>query len=421
MTMDTRKQTGPASPGPFLAAPEAARELGISLPTLYAYVSRGLIRSEAAGEQRRARRYHAEDIARLKAGKEARRDPGGAARMSLSWGMPVLDSAITLIADGRLYYRGRDALELAVTRSLEDVAGLIWLDQLESKPLGLFAPPDPRQLRTVMNWRRKVPRLGMIDRFQVLLPIIAAQDLAAFDLRREAVARTAARILQLLTLSIGGDSDSASCSIVDMLERSRAPDKSDAAGLMNAALILCADHELNVSSFTARCVASSAATPYDVALAGLAALKGGRHGGATARVGAFLDELADAKQVRRVIADRLRRGERLPGFGQPLYPNGDPRARILLDEISKVCRRSPAMEMAFCVITEAQRATGEHPNIDFGLTVLTRILNLGAGYPLALFALGRTIGWIGHAIEQYEMGQLIRPRARYVGKMPLTY
>ena len=76
---------------------------GVSIPTLYAYVSRGLLRSEAGSRRRRTRRYRADDIARLKARKEARHDPGAAARKTLTWGMPVLDSAITLVADGRLY------------------------------------------------------------------------------------------------------------------------------------------------------------------------------------------------------------------------------------------------------------------------------------------------------------------------------
>src|SRR5438132_1518491 len=121
----------PSTGGPYLAASQAAGQLGVSIPTLYAYVSRGLVRSEAGSRQRRTRRYHADDIARLKARKEARRDPGGAARKTLTWGMPVLDSAITLVADGRLYYRGRDAVELAVARSAEEVANLIWMETLD--------------------------------------------------------------------------------------------------------------------------------------------------------------------------------------------------------------------------------------------------------------------------------------------------
>src|SRR5215210_4469099 len=110
----------------YLTAREAAEELGVSLKTLYAYVSRGLIRSEAVGGKKRNRRYRVEDIKRLKERAEQRRDPGKAAESALSWGMPVMESGITLISDGKLYYRGEDALGLAANGAFEEVAALIW-------------------------------------------------------------------------------------------------------------------------------------------------------------------------------------------------------------------------------------------------------------------------------------------------------
>ena len=90
----------------YLTAREAAGELGISTATLYAYVSRGLIRSEATGGKRRDRRYRAEDVSTLRERKEQRRDPARVARSALDWGTPVMESAITLIADGRVYVQG---------------------------------------------------------------------------------------------------------------------------------------------------------------------------------------------------------------------------------------------------------------------------------------------------------------------------
>src|SRR5690606_13971117 len=96
--------------------------------------------------------------------------------------------------------------------------------------------------------------------------------------------------------------------------------------LLTAALVLCADHELNVSSFTARCVASAGSTPYQVVQAGLAALQGTKHGGHTARAGALLDEIGEPENARNALGARLRRGESIPGFGHVLYPDGDPRA-----------------------------------------------------------------------------------------------
>ena len=110
----------------YLTAGEAAEELGISLRTLYAYVSRGLIRSEAVGGKRRNRRYRAEDVWRLKERKEQRRDPARVTESALDWGAPVMESSITLITGGRMYYRGHDAVILSEDHTLEQVAELIW-------------------------------------------------------------------------------------------------------------------------------------------------------------------------------------------------------------------------------------------------------------------------------------------------------
>src|SRR5262245_52724336 len=111
----------------YLTAREATAQLGVSAATLYAYVSRGLIRSEPTDGKKRVRRYHREDIQRLKERKELRRNPAKLAEQALHWGAPVLESSITLIANGRLYYRGHDVLTLAATQTVEEVAGLIWL------------------------------------------------------------------------------------------------------------------------------------------------------------------------------------------------------------------------------------------------------------------------------------------------------
>jgi citrate synthase len=184
---------------------------------------------------------------------------------------------------------------------------------------------------------------------------------------------------------------------------------------IRAALVLCADHELNVSSFTARAVASAAANPYAVVSAGLGALEGVRHGGISLRVESLLQALRRGRNVRAALGERLRRGETIDGFGHPLYRDGDPRAAALLDVLGDAYPRSP--ELAFVLDTTAAAAAliREQPTIDFALAALARVLRLPAGSPLVLFALGRTIGWIGHAIEQYATGQVLRPRARYVG------
>jgi citrate synthase len=120
------------------------------------------------------------------------------------------------------------------------------------------------------------------------------------------------------------------------------------------------------------------------------------------------------RQPHVALADRLRRGETIDGFGHRLYTDGDPRAALLLGMLPKSKERSFGDRF----VDAAEELTGDAPTVDFALVALSRVLKLPRGSALTLFALGRTIGWIAHAIEQYETNAMIRPRARYVGPAP---
>jgi citrate synthase len=368
------------------------------------------------GGSKRNRRYRSEDIQKLKERKAQRRDPGQAVATALHWGLPVMESGLTLIAEGKLYYRGQDATGLAMTHSLEQVAALIWAGQFESElwhSSKTETPFDRRELH------KRTEGLSAIESFQAALPMAAAQDVAAYDLRPTAVAQTGLRILRLLaslaaSRPVGGN-------IAAALAQGWAPNDDLAPELINRALILCADHELNVSAFTARCVASAGATPYQVVIAGLAAVQGPRHGRQSEYIDAFLNEAKTPKAIRTTLVNRLKRGEPIPGFGHPLYPQGDPRAVALLKQLRESYPKSSAMAFANAASRAAFELLGEYPNIDFALVILARALHLPPGSALTLFALGRTVGWIGHALEQYRSGELIRPRARYVGQPPAEH
>jgi citrate synthase len=398
----------------YLSAKDAARELGVSLQTLYAYVSRGLIRSESGSGDPRSRRYHREDIEKLKLRKEARHRPELLAESALHLGTPVLESAITLIADGKLYYRGHDALDLAARVPIEAVAMLIWTGSLDAP---MPAPASIRYSQQFQAVHESIAHLPPFEQFQILLPLAAVDDLAAYDLRPVSVAQTGARMLRLM-VAVAAGCGPEEAGIARALQQGWSPNDAQAADLINAALILCADHELNVSSFTARCVASASATPYAVVSAGLAALQGAKHGGYTERVEAFFAEAGSPQGVHSAMTGRLKRGETIPGFGHPLYPDGDPRGRMLLNLVAEHYLGSPAVLLAEAAVQTAAQLMGERPTIDLALVTLARALNLPAGGALALFALGRTIGWIGHAIEQYQLDRIIRPRARYTGVLP---
>ena len=404
-------------PAPFLTAQEAAAELGVKLPTLYSYVSRGLIRSEATGNDPRERRYSAEDVQRLKERQEQRRDPGSAIAGALHWGAPLLESALTLISNGKLYYRGYDAAMLASRHTVEEVAGLLWKGNLKAQINSLNKPVTQSarvRMERLISFVRPYP---LIESFQMTLLMTASEDPTAYDLRPGAVEETGVRILRCLTAVAAGQVEKSG--IAQTLAQSWMPSQpAKVTRLLNAALILLADHEFNVSSFTARCVASAGATPYEVVTAGLAALQGAKHGGTVNRVEALLEEIQRPTNASRVLSRRLKRGDDIPGFGHRLYPEGDPRARVLLELMADTISRSSAQSLSRAVIQEARALIGEEPNSDFALAVLARRLNLPEGYGLGIFALGRTIGWLAHAMEQYQSDRIIRPRARYVGQMP---
>ena len=391
----------------WVSADAASRLLRVSRATLYAYVSRGYIRSQATPGSSRERRYAREDVERVRRRTEERRNPEKAAARALHWGVPVLESSITFIDGSHVYYRGHDAVELARSRSVAAVASLIWRGHLDET----FPPASPG-----VDVPSSSKGLPFVARAQAVLAGAAVHDDRAFDLRPPSVAATGWGILHLLVTAA-------------TLSRTRAPTIELALarawnvaarghGVLRSALILCADHELNVSSFTARCVASAGSHPYAVTIAGLAALEGTRHGGSSARVESMLATMRRARPAKATLAARLRRGETVDGFGHPLYPGGDPRASALLDLLRDGYTRSAEYAFVMEVADAAAAATGEAPNLDFALAAVARVLRLPTGSALTLFAIGRTIGWIGHAIEQYDTGQLIRPRAKYVGVVP---
>jgi len=357
----------------WIDAAEATTLLGVSRATLYAYVSRGRIRSEAAPGVERRSRYSRDDVERLRARTRERRNPERAAEQALHWGLPILESSITLIGDGRIYYRGRDAAELARTSSLADVAALIWTGNADGALLG-----EPPRV-AIPSGARSGSDAPFVARAQAALALAAPDDPLAYDLRPHSVARAGWRILHLLAHVAAGSSTEPTidAALAASWRVTRHVD------LIRAALILCADHELNVSAFTARCVASAGSSPYAVVIAGLAALEGTKHGGTTVRMEAFWDA--------------LRRSARLRGGFLP---------------------KTKGAKYARDLVAAAHDVLGEPPNVDFALVALARALGLPDGAALTLFAIGRTIGWIGHAIEQYEQNAIIRPRAKYVGENP---
>lgn len=393
---------------PYLSAEEARRELGVEAQTLYAYVSRGLIRSEPSPDGRRTHRYNAEDVRRLKERKTARRNPDSAAGSALKWGAPVLDSELTLITDGRIYYRGQDAVELSRSCTAEAVAALLWTGNGQV-PEGWFNEP--------LEGPRVAEDVGPLSAMQIELARAEAIDPSAWDLRPLRAARTGARVLRrLAAVATGGTGEGMTLS--EALQKSWAPERPDAEPLLRAALILLADHELNVASFTSRCVASAGSTPYAAVAAGIGAMHGVRHARHIERVEALFSEVRVPERAKTTLEARLQRGERIPGFAHRLHPSGDPRATELLRRVRETGPQSPALALADAIVDAAEPLLGDHPTVEIGLVAAAQVFGLPAGSPLVLFVLGRSLGLVAHAVEQYGSREVLRPRARYIGEVP---
>jgi citrate synthase len=376
----------------WLSADEALARLRVKPQTLYANVSRGRIRAKADPGDPRRSLYRGEDVDRLAGRSRGRRSAVQVASGALDWGEPVLASAISTIAGGRLFYRGQDVVALAETISLEDAAALLWQSATTTPGGTTQVPDDAAMLRLFLTLARR-----------------AAQDPPSagrgpYQLRQEA-AELWATMTESLVMSGPG------------LVHHRLAEtfgRPEAAEVLRRGLVLLADHELNASTFAARVAVSAGASFSAGALAGLATLGGSRHGNAARAVLALAEDIA-ASPLRPLEALRewLGEGRSVPGFGHPLYPDGDVRCRALLAAF-EVPQPFRDLQMAGIVVLD------EQPNIDFGLAALAAAYDLPPEAPATIFALARSAGWLAHMLEQAESGALIRPRARYIGPKPLV-
>ena len=395
----------------WLSSKEAAQRLGVSAATLYAYVSRGLLRSEGSNGQRE-RRYRADDVAQLKRRREVGRKAESIAANTLDFGTPVLESALTLIENGHLFYRGQDATLLARTASLEQVAQILW--DCDERPFGAKnLPPMSAVLRGAWLAAAALPP---VDSCLVLLPAAARWDHPSWVEDRGAMLETGARILRLLAAAVTSQPLSDRPVHEQLAEAWHVP--AEYASLIRAALVLSADHEFNASAFAVRVVASTGANLYGSTMAGLVAINGPRHGGLTRRVADLFSDLKEVSDIDAELARRVRERIYIPGFGHPLYPDGDVRATTLLAMLRERMPDSPELAFADKVAASAERLIDRKPTVDFATVTLERALDLPKDSALALFLLGRTVGWIAHAVEQATHGSVIRPRARYTGPRP---
>ncbi|WP_256081597.1 citrate synthase family protein [Massilia sp. YIM B04103] len=400
-----------------LSAAEAAQILGVSLPTLYSYVSRGLLASSAR-EATGSKRYAHEEVLRLAARRADAKRAGHRVAAAMDWGVPVLETSICRIADGTLSYRGHDAIGLAANATLEDVACLLW----GHADAGYFGdalaqpvPPLPRGVRQDENVDVDGGGLPPLERALALLPLLARHQPQGAT--SDSFFADGAQLMRVLASLLTGKAASAQ-PLHQQLAQAWDGDAAQ-ADIIRAALVLLADHELNASTFAVRCVASTGASLAAALSAGLAALSGPRHGGGCEEARTLLELALAAPKRDAFLMDVCRdsvKTREIPGFAHPLYPAGDPRGRHLLERLKQVPRNVPIIHELLNIGDTLAAHCAVQPNSDLVLA----IMEIGFGWPrgagLSLFALARSAGWIAHAAEQLADGKLIRPRARYVGK-----
>lgn len=390
------------SPVTLLNSDQVTQRLGISKPTLYAYVSRGLLQAVPDPADPRARRYSSFEVAQLQQRKQRGKQVQLQAKAALQGHWPVLETALSGIVEGELVYRGESALALARTASLEDVARRLW--QLEADP---FASPAPRLNAAWQRLTRELHGQPLSERTLALFAYANTQlrapawlpegpalaqacgeqlraAVACFLCQPAQVAPIASQFAQAWGLR-GGAEDA-----------------------LRQALVLCADHQMNWISFTARGLASVGTGLGPALLGALCNLTAQFNGGACAQVEALWDELLAAPRLEAALKARLDRGEALPGFNHYDYPAGDPRATLLLKLAARHAKLPPIARLA-------ERLTGAKPALDFGLVALRRALGAPSEAAAALLMAGRCVGILAHVLEQRRSGERLVARSRYVG------
>lgn len=332
---------------------------------------------------------------------------------------------------GRLIVAGHDVEELAARRGFEEVCGLLWEGRLP-------AEPARTQLQRALGQARlqafaELPRLGSallapdaMDALRAAVSHVSAQD----DERNGRISVTAAMAVfaaawaRMRSGQPALRPDPESSHAADYLRM--ATGNSEQAASLEAYLVTVAEHGMNASTFAARVVASTGSDLVSAVVAALGALKGPLHGGAPGLVLEMLDSVGAPERAASWLDAELRAGRRIMGMGHRVYRVRDPRAAVLEKALSAL-RHASGTRLALARAVEKaaeELLAARHPerplraNVEFYTAVLLEAIGLPRELFTATFAVGRVSGWCAHVAEQRRFGKLIRPSARYVGRMP---
>lgn len=403
---DRTLPAGEAADPLYVDAPTAAAMLGITVGSLYSYVSRKGIRTRAV-QGTRARLYWRDDIQKLSNRKGAsdsvQDDP-----TSL-----VSETRITVLTPEGPFYRGHSAIKLAEAAHLEDVAAILW----EADKRDIFPDRIPAAPENFAAIRAALSSLSPFDQAGSLLPLLESVNARAYDYSNLGYARSGGYLLRwLATLVVDGDMPSTEPFHVVLANGLNAPAGYD--DIIRRALVLLADHELPPSTYAVRAVANTGCTPSQAVLAGIAAARGRRVlSGRVRAVDRLLDDVLESDRPETALIERYRDGEVLPGFADAFYSGADARALDLMTAIAKTSPDDEAVQKISRAIEFARIEYDLEVDFIIPLTFLERRLRKRQRH-LTIMVIGRTVGWIAHAIEQMSSGPIVRPRTVYTGVLP---
>ncbi|WP_233836411.1 citrate synthase [Paraburkholderia sp. ZP32-5] len=420
----------PPPGGDYLTRAETLALLQIKLQTLYAYVSRGWIRSVPQGDKGR-RLYARQDVERMKSRADARSGHAPVAAAAMRWGEPIISSTLTEITAQGPRYRGVAALDMAREgQPFEAAVKALWDTGDE---LTLSWQPCARTLRFADAWPRIAdlqPRRELVRFFADIALRFGGEHLRgarSADAQFVAASRmiaTMAHCLVHLRRSHDGAAATVvrkrggglSATLLAVLGGTVSPQHIAA---LDAALVLCADHELAQATFVARIAASAGADVGECVAAAILTQTGLTSARSYEATEDLLRACKTTAQAQRLFDEHYAAHRNLPGFNHPLYPEGDPRARYLIDVTRRLEGRHASVEPLYAALDIAARY-GCLPSLEIGLTLLTIALGLPPRSAFALFIISRLAGWVAHIVEQRKSGALIRPRADYLQAGPVS-
>ncbi|KRB47466.1 hypothetical protein ASD90_03715 [Terrabacter sp. Root181] len=375
-----------ATPGTWITTTEAAQRLGVKRATLYAYVSRGLLRSE----RRPGQQESLFDRTQIDAMASATRPPGGP--------RPVLRfrsiaTSVSSQAEGELFYRGHPLGEVVALPSLEAAAAVV---------LGTAVPPPSSSAR-LPTTPVDLSGLPLERRMPVAVQLLAAADAFASDTdpdRVRAAALPTLRAALTLVASAAGTPDPARLDLAGLALAALggAPSARADVAVLRVLLVALLDHGLTASTVAARVAASTRAGLDDCLSAAYAAMAGPLHGAAPVAAHALL---ADGVDPAVLVARSLRERGGVAGFGHFLYPDGDPRADVVLDALWRRRGTTRLRRRVEGLATLVAERTGALPNIDLASAAVLHALGLPAESGEVVFQVARSVGVAAHVVEEY--------------------